>query len=87
MFRFAVEAFALRTGVLSVVHFVLFQFPKKSVKYDGNLGHGWRECGNCKTSPADPFNFCVGEGYGEIVEALGGDRYRAFRIGTTIVLD
>jgi hypothetical protein len=60
---------------------------QKKCKYDGNLGHGWRECGNCKTSPADPFNFCVGEGYGEIVEAPGGDRYRVFQKGTTILLD
>jgi hypothetical protein len=60
--------------------------PKKC-KYDSNLGYGLRECGNCKTSPADTFNFCLEEGYGEIVEASGGDRYRAFRTGTTIVLD
>jgi hypothetical protein len=52
-----------------------------------NTGDGWHECGKCKKAPNDPFNFCLGEGYGEIIEVPNRGRYRAFRTGTTIVLD
>ena len=51
------------------------------------LGDGWHECGKCKKAPNDPFNFCLREGYGEIIEVHNRGRYRVFRTGTTIVLE
>jgi len=59
----------------------------KKCRYDNNTGDDWHECGKCKKAPNDPFNFCLREGYGEIIEVPNRGRYRAFRTGTTIVLD
>ncbi len=59
----------------------------KKCRYNHNTGDGWLECGKCKKSPSDPFNFCLGEGYGEIIEVPNGSRYRAFMTETSIVLD
>jgi len=59
----------------------------KKCRYSLYTGDVWQECGKCKKAPNDPFNFCVGEGYGEIIEVPNRGRYRAFQTGTTIALD